>query len=321
MSSVTVILTTFKEQDFVRAAIDTVRRQTFTDYECLIIDDGSSEEFAAGVTQLIVGDPRFSFHSHSHTGGPAEGRNWGIKHARGEFVTTLDADDTWAPERLFKLVSFLENAPTVGVVFHDAVLVDEQDPQRTEEVTSVFSQLSSDRLSAYIYCNGCMGVGGAMFRRSVFMKHGLFLPQREMPTSEDYEIVLRISPYEVFGHLREVLATFRRGRVEHRGNAGLRGYEARLRAWDLFDDANPQIVHRIASQRRRARSQLLLSMSRALWWSGDRDRALKAVRGSIRLRPTILGCSLVILWNIPGGEHFSFALRHLLRRKGRRPLA
>jgi glycosyltransferase involved in cell wall biosynthesis len=99
MPRFSVIVPVYNRAATVLPTLESVRAQTFTDFECIVVDDGSKdgEELRAVVESL--GDPRFRYVRRENGGGSAA-RNTGIDEAKGEFVAFLDSDDRWLREKL-----------------------------------------------------------------------------------------------------------------------------------------------------------------------------------------------------------------------------
>jgi glycosyltransferase involved in cell wall biosynthesis len=104
--AVSIILPTFNRPQFLSAALDSVRAQTFADWELIIADDGSD-----GVTRdflrTLADPPKVRVIWLAHSGRPAVARNAGIRAARGDYVAFLDSDDLWLPSKLCRQISSL----------------------------------------------------------------------------------------------------------------------------------------------------------------------------------------------------------------------
>jgi GT2 family glycosyltransferase len=102
---VSIVIPLYNKAAYVRRALESIAAQTFTDFELIVVDDGSTDDGARIVTEY--GDPRFKLISQS-IAGPGPARNTGIAHARGELIAFLDADDEWLPTYLEESVRKLE---------------------------------------------------------------------------------------------------------------------------------------------------------------------------------------------------------------------
>jgi len=109
---VSIILPTFNRGDVIRRAIDSVLGQSFTDWELVIVDDGSSDGTAEAVSGI---DPRIVV-VRQENAGVYVARNTGLAKARGRWITFLDSDDDWTPGHLELSAGFLEHHPQEHVV-------------------------------------------------------------------------------------------------------------------------------------------------------------------------------------------------------------
>ncbi len=114
MPTITVITPTYNRADLVREAIDSVLQQTFTDFELIVIDDGSTDESEAVIG--AIDDPRLKYIKQEN-GGASAARNRGLAEATGEWVAFLDSDDLYLPNRLELQMVQVEAMPEVGLVY------------------------------------------------------------------------------------------------------------------------------------------------------------------------------------------------------------
>lgn len=98
MPAVSVVIATFDRLPLLMEAVDSVRAQTFSDWELIVVDDGSADGSADAVEAL--GDARIRVLRLPHTGDVSAVRNAGVAAARGEWVAFLDSDDLWGPHKL-----------------------------------------------------------------------------------------------------------------------------------------------------------------------------------------------------------------------------
>ena len=101
---VTVYLPTRNRVALLRQAVESVLTQTFTDFELLIVDDGSADATPEFLEDLAKRDQRVQTFRHDHPCGPQRARNLALQHARGQFLTGLDDDDLMLPQRLQSLL-------------------------------------------------------------------------------------------------------------------------------------------------------------------------------------------------------------------------
>ncbi len=117
---VSVIIPCYALAHFLPEAVESVVRQTFTDWECVIVNDGSPDNTSEIAKKLIskYSDKRISL-VEKENGGPGDARNAGIKHSQGKFILPLDADDLIYPTFLEKAVNILLENPNIHIVYSD----------------------------------------------------------------------------------------------------------------------------------------------------------------------------------------------------------
>lgn len=103
---VSIITPCYNGEKYIARTIDSVLAQTYTDWEMIIIDDGSKDGSAALVRSYVEKDSRIQFYQQENAGSAAA-RNNGIRRAEGQYIALLDADDLWEPEFLEEQVRFM----------------------------------------------------------------------------------------------------------------------------------------------------------------------------------------------------------------------
>ena len=114
MPQVSVVMPVYNGEKYLAEAIDSILNQTFTDFEFIIVDDGSTDGSAGIIRTYQERDERLRLVQLDHNMGRADARNAGIAVAQGELITSMDADDISLPERLEKQVAFLGSNPRIG---------------------------------------------------------------------------------------------------------------------------------------------------------------------------------------------------------------
>src|SRR5215218_1377267 len=115
---VSVIIPAYNASEFIAETLDSVFAQTFTDFEVLLINDGSPD--TEDLERVVQRFPTLRYVKQENRGAAAA-RNTGLRAAAGELVAFLDADDTWSPNFLEQQTEFLKNS-RVDFVFCDAHL-------------------------------------------------------------------------------------------------------------------------------------------------------------------------------------------------------
>ncbi len=103
---ISIITPAWKAESFIAETIDSVRQQTYQNWEMIIVDDCSPDGTSAVITDLAKADPRIHLIRHQNNGGPAAARNTGVAAANGRWIAMLDSDDKWLPDKLEKQLAF-----------------------------------------------------------------------------------------------------------------------------------------------------------------------------------------------------------------------
>lgn len=121
-SLVSIIVSTYNQAFFVADMIESVRSQTFSDWELIIIDDGSTDNTQQIVKPYI--SEKILYYKLKHTG-RSYARNYGLKVMKGDFIAFLDSDDIFLPTKLEKQVKWLKENPSTAMVYTSALMIDD----------------------------------------------------------------------------------------------------------------------------------------------------------------------------------------------------
>jgi len=115
---ISVIVPCYNQGEYVSETLLSVQRQTFSDFECIIVNDGSTDNSLVEIEKFCREDARFSFYDKKNEG-VSVARNYGIAHSNGQYILPLDADDVIAPEYLQATVDVLRANPQIKLVYTD----------------------------------------------------------------------------------------------------------------------------------------------------------------------------------------------------------
>ena len=104
---VSVIMPVYNNEAYLRQTLDSLKQQTFPDFEALCVDDGSTDRSAGIIREYAAKDPRFHY-IHQENSGAGCARNHGKRKARGEYIAFLDGDDLYAPTYLQRMTEALD---------------------------------------------------------------------------------------------------------------------------------------------------------------------------------------------------------------------
>ena len=114
MPTISIVIPAYNAERTILETIKSVQKQTFSDFEIIVINDGSTDRTLELV--LSVEEPRLKIFSYQN-GGVSVARNRGISHATGEFIAFLDADDLWTSDKLELQLAGLKQHPEAGIAY------------------------------------------------------------------------------------------------------------------------------------------------------------------------------------------------------------
>jgi glycosyltransferase involved in cell wall biosynthesis len=185
MPAVSIIMPAYNVAPYVGGAIRSALAQTFTDFELIVVDDGSKDETAAIVQAIAQDDDRVRLVQQPNRG-LAGARNTALRAARGEMFALLDSDDMWEPEFLAAQVAILEAHPDVDIVTGNGWYLDGPRhgqlarPYPDPRPDPILASIIGDEWSVFIM---------SVFRRRVYTAIGPY--DETMRSNEDYDFWLR----------------------------------------------------------------------------------------------------------------------------------
>ncbi len=181
--TLSVVIPVHNGGGFLHKCLTALRRSTLTDYECIVVDDGSTDD-----THPIATQHGARVHSLQEKHGPAYARNRGVEIATGSIILFIDADVCVHPDTLEKVVRYFDTHPLV-----DAIMGSYDDRPQDQGFLSQYKNLfhhyihQNSRWQASTFWAGC----GAI-RRSVFIEHRGFDETYSRPAIEDIELGVRL---------------------------------------------------------------------------------------------------------------------------------
>jgi len=203
MPEVTVLMTVYNGMPYLPLAIESILKQTWTDFEFLIINDCSTDN-SRDVIQSY-GDPRIRLLDNEENINQTRSLNRGLEHTRTELVARMDADDISHPKRLERQVAYLREHPEVVAVGTNLRFIDHKG-----KVTGQFIRPEHNLALRWMQLFSCpISCGAMMFRKSVVWdKLGGFDPS--ISIAQDWELWSRVLPQYKIVNLPDLLLDVRK---------------------------------------------------------------------------------------------------------------
>ncbi|MBI1915861.1 MAG: glycosyltransferase [Planctomycetes bacterium] len=281
--AVSVVIATHNYGRYLAGAVRSVLAQTFTDFELVIVDDGSSDD-TPEVAQPFLRDPRIRYHRTDRQGQP-KAKNTGIRLTTAPLIAFLDADDVWLPDKLDRQVARFAADPELGVVYADRLLMDAEG----HELECDKRLLYRGNVLPEMFQENFICFSSVMVRRAVFEEVGLF--DETIPMAIDYDLWLRVGLRYRFDYVDASLVKYRTGHanlsrreeerqlivvgimrrfLDERGGGGVLDRRVVRRAW--AETYNNMALERRLRSRLAALPWLLRSLAAMPWrwatWKG-----------------------------------------------------
>ncbi|NQT20569.1 MAG: glycosyltransferase [Planctomycetes bacterium] len=202
--SVSAIMTVYNAERYVAEAAESILAQTFTDFEFIIVDDGSTDKSLEILQRHAEQDGRIRLVSRPNTG-IIGALNDGLALARSEFIARMDADDISLPERFSKQLGYLSAHPSCIAVGSRALMIDIDGAPICEICEEAKHEgIDAIRLARQ---SGALLHAAAMIRRETLKAVGGY--REEFLHAEDYDLFLRLAEVGRLANLPEVLFKYR----------------------------------------------------------------------------------------------------------------
>ncbi len=196
---ISIVVPVYNVQHYLAETINSVLQQTYSNWELILVDDGSTDQSAKIGQEFALKDDRISYY-YKPNGGQASARNVGIKKSNGEWVSFLDADDLILPEKLADQLADIKNhAPDflygLGYYYY---------PEREEKLVP-YNWVSGEKTGydffKILYHSCAVNTNTVLVKRKLFDEVGYFNEDAVFRGTEDWELWLRIAKHvaKVYG--------------------------------------------------------------------------------------------------------------------------
>ena len=200
---VSIITPSWNSEKYIINTVESVRKQTYSNWEMIIVDDGSTDDTFEIISNLAKEDNRIKIYKQRVNGGAAKARNRALQEVTGRFVAYLDADDIWKPEKLEMQVKFMKKH-NYGFCCTSYEVIDDEGNALKKEVY----MLSELDYMGFL-TNNLLQTVGIMVDTHIVNKEYLIMP--DIRRRQDAATWLQIlkAGYKCYG-MKEILAEYRR---------------------------------------------------------------------------------------------------------------
>lgn len=223
--AVSVLMPSFNAGAFLKIAVESILNQTFTDFELIIIDDGSTDDSFDPIRRIE--DDRIKLVRNEHNMGLIATRNMAVSYARAPLLACLDADDLAMPSRLERQVETFRVTPGLAVLGSSAYLID----SKGREFDAIDVPTSSEEIRREILRGNKIIHSSVMMRTSVVKEFDGY--PKEFSLAEDYALWVRIIESHKVMNLPERL-------IKYRVHKGQVSYEKLQTMWQMTTQIRTQ---------------------------------------------------------------------------------
>jgi glycosyltransferase involved in cell wall biosynthesis len=195
---VTVLMTVYNGSQYVLTSVNSILRQSFANFELLIIDDGSEDNSEEIIRSLKSEKIRYIKLKHV---GRSAALNYGLKEAKYDWVALMDSDDIAVPERLEIEVKFIKES-IIDIIFSDSVFFKNKEIQFLNMINT-----EKEDLNRKIKFRGHICNSSVLYNRNFILENGGY--NENLDHSEDHDLWIRLLNKGNFVHLNEFLLFMR----------------------------------------------------------------------------------------------------------------
>jgi GT2 family glycosyltransferase len=221
MVKVSVVIPTFNRENYIGRAIESVLNQTYSDYEILVVDDGSTDQTKQKV--LEYGDSVNYIYQENQ--GPSAARNKGIQLAQGEYIAFLDSDDCFLPRKLERQIAFINKHPDCKFQYswYNHIKVG----KKSEKIRTALACINLEHFQFSLYKRQfTIRTSTVLIAKECFTDELLF--NEKYLYSQDWDMWLRLANYYYGYCIEEPLAEYYSDHGDNRSSHKVRTYHPEI---------------------------------------------------------------------------------------------
>jgi glycosyltransferase involved in cell wall biosynthesis len=198
---ISINLPCFNSEKYLKETIQSVLDQTFTDFEIIIVNDGSTDGTGNIVKEFT--DSRIRYYNQNNIG-LGKTRNVQLDLSTGKYIAFIDHDDLWSPHKLEKQIKLFNDSPDLGLVYSDCAIIDGNGNIVGKWTKQ--NKLYRGMIFEKLLVSGFIPLSTVMIKNSIVKEIGEFKP---LHNAEEYDLFLRCAYKYPFDYIGETLAQYR----------------------------------------------------------------------------------------------------------------
>ncbi len=279
--AISVVMPVFNGAKYLRQALASIRWQTFTDWELVCVNDGSTDASGEILRQFAAEDARIRLLEQENRG-IVGALNRGVQAARGPWIARMDSDDIALPQRLATQHEFVQQNPDCLAVGSDVLLIDPQgSPVREERYATTHVEIEHNLLTRQA---GSLAHPAVLMHRDTVIELGMY--RQKFQWIEDADLWLRLARHGRLANISHVLLHYR---LHAQSISATRQAEQQQRMWQMLAEAHSErglpAPAPLALPRRKRRSTAVGKWARQAARAGYIRTALTNLRHQIAAEP------------------------------------
>ncbi len=221
MCKASIIIPAYNAETYIEQTLRSILQQDYTDFEVLVINDGSTDNTEVKIKTMAQQDSRIKYIAQPNSGGPAKPRNVGVRHAKGDYVFIFDADDLMLEGKLAQSIKYLDQFPEADLLFTNFSTIDESGHVLKQDFLDEYDTLwslvggkavnycflASDKVSPALIKINFIGTSGVAIRRKALGEQDRF--NESLRNSDDRLFWMLFSMQHNFIFLNQILHQYR----------------------------------------------------------------------------------------------------------------
>ncbi len=205
---VSIIIPTFNYAAYISETLNSVKHQTFSNWECIVVDDGSTDTTREIVENFATQDARFKY-VYQENKGVSVARNCGVKIATGQYIQFLDGDDLLQENKLKSQIEVLEKNSHIDIVYNNVLFFEDSNPtvfktslngDKKNNWMPKISDKGADVIAQFSTIN-FMVINAPLLRKTIFSSVGFF--NEKLKALEDWDFWMRCALADCYFHFNE----------------------------------------------------------------------------------------------------------------------
>ena len=269
-----VVIPVYNASEFLKETLDSVKNQTYKNYEVLVTNDGSNDDSEKILINYKKANPKFPLNFITQkNSGVSLARNNAILYAKGDFIAFLDQDDWWFPEKLEKVVRILRKKRGIDILYHNMII--EQWKNNSELWKS--RVLKEPAYNDLLFNGNKLGISATIVKLSKVLDIGGF--SENLIYVEDYDLWLRLAKKKgIFYYLPDALSKYfwRKGADSNKvGSFVQEAIDLTEHCFNLLKKENKYNIRFLNKKLCRRKSDILFTASRRCYYIKDFNKALE----------------------------------------------